>query len=64
MRVRGAEGRNGKAVSERNIGKEIVYRGEIIYDVKGPVCFVLEFALTPFSPPLSYMLQFSKHNIY
>ena len=38
------------------------YRGLGIYDVKVSVCFVLKFALPPFSPPLPSVMQFSEQN--
>ena len=34
------------------------YRGPGNYDVIGSVCFVLNFALPPFSPPLPSVVQF------
>ena len=34
------------------------------YDVKGFVCFVLEFALSTFSPLLPALVQFSKQKIF
>ena len=41
-----------------------VYRGEVIYYVKGSVCFVLKFALTPFSPSLPSGVKFSIQNMH
>ena len=39
-----------------------MYTGEVISDVKGSVCFVLKFALPPFSPPPPYVVQLSGQN--
>ena len=48
----------------RNKQKETThtYRGDINYDVKGSVCFALQFAPPPFSPPLPYVVQIPKQN--
>ena len=40
------------------------HRGEVIYDVKGSVCFVLKFALPPISPPRPTVVHLSKQNTH
>ena len=40
------------------------YRGEVISWVKGSACFVLKFALPPFSPALPSGVQISKQNTH
>ena len=49
---------------QNNVIVPCVYRGEINSDVKGSVCFVLEFALPPFSLPLPSVVQYSKQHMY
>ena len=39
-------------------------RGDMNSDVKHSVCFVLKFALPPFSPPLPSGVQISKQNTH
>ena len=39
-------------------------QGSSISWLKGSVCFVLKFALPPFSPPLSSVMQFFKQNMH
>ena len=43
-------------------GTPKLYRGLHVNDVKGYVCFVLEFAHPPFSPPLPSVVEVSKQN--
>ena len=42
----------------------VQYRAEGISWVKGSVCFVLKFALPPFSPPPLSGVQISKQNMH
>ena len=54
--------RGGKRAREFELFSRSMYRGLGIYDVKGSVCFVLKFALPPFSPPLPSVVEISKQN--
>ena len=43
--------------------RSLMYRAEVIWDVKGSVCSVLKFALPPISPPLPSGVQYRAEGI-
>ena len=55
---------NTNTSKEMKINDCLMYRAVGISWVKGSVCFVLKFALPPFSPPLPSGVQYRAEGIY